>query len=324
MKTLRMGLIGAGKHGVRYAQHIQDDVATADLVALCRRDHTEGQKLAHQYHCQYYSSYEQLVEDPHIDALVIVVPPYLHGPIVEAACRAQKPLLIEKPFAVSVAEAQRMIQLLAAHSVRCMIGQTLRFNGVVQTLKRHLPEIAPLHALYLSQRFEPSPLGWLDDPAKSGGGIALHTGVHSFDLLRFLSGHEVTQAQCQTNTIFTHDTEDNFLMHGRTDDPLLTVQVAGSRSTQGRSGLVEITGENGQLVGDHVHNFAYLIKGRERTPLAVPPSAATVRETLQAFVTALQHATEFPITAQDGLRAVAIAEACYRSARTNQPVRVEY
>ena len=323
MQPLGLGVIGAGKHGVRYARHIQEDLPNAELIAVCRRDQAAGEHLAAQYHCHYYPTYEQLIADPQVDALVVVVPPYLHGPIVEAACRARKPLLVEKPFAVNVAEAQRITRLLTAHSVRCMVGQTLRFNGVVQTLKQHLADIAPLHSLYLSQRFEPSSLVWLDDPTKSGSGIVLHTGVHSFDLLRFLSGQEVTQVWCQTHTIFTHDTEDNFLMHGRTTDPLRTVQVSGSRSTQSRSGLIEISGEKGQLVGDHAHNFAYLIKGRERLPLDVPPPVPTVREAVQVFVDSLRNGTAFPITVQDGLRAVAIAEACYRSAETNEPVTLE-
>ncbi len=45
-----------------------------------------------------------------------------------------------------------------------------RFDSTVQTLQAHLPEIGPLHALYLSQRFEPAPQDWLDRRAESGGG----------------------------------------------------------------------------------------------------------------------------------------------------------
>jgi predicted dehydrogenase len=205
-----------------------------------------------------------------------------------------------------------------------MVAHTLRFNSVVQALKTHIPEIAPLHSLYLSQRFEPSPLVWLDRKAESGGGITLHTGVHSFDLLRFLSGSEVTQVWCQTRTILTKETEDNFTMMCRMHEPTITGTVMGSRSTQSRSGLIELSGENGQLVGDHAHGFAYLIKGMERTPLAVDPSVPTVRETLRAFVEGLQQGTPFPITVNDGLRAVAIAEACYRSAANGQTAEVEW
>ncbi|MGH7960299.1 MAG: Gfo/Idh/MocA family protein, partial [Candidatus Binatia bacterium] len=195
-----------------------------------------------------------------------------------------------------------------------MMAHTLRFNTVVQTLKAALPLIAPLHSLYLSQRFEPSLLQWLDRKVESGGGIALHTGVHSFDLLRFLSGSEVTEVWCQMSRVFTEETEDNFVMNCRFGDSVLYGMAAGSRSTRSRSGLIELSGENGQLLGDHAHGFAYLMKGLERRPLQIEPPVPTVRDALRTFVEGLQRQTPFPITVEDGLRAVAIAEACYRSA----------
>ena len=319
-----MGLIGVGKHGSRYAKHIVEDIPQAELVAVCRRDRQAGEQAASLYGCRYYAEYHHLLDDPCVDAVAVAVPPVLHMAIITTACHAGKHVLIEKPLAVSVVEAHRIRDLIAASQVRCMVAHTLRFNTVVQTLKAHLPEIAPLHSLYLSQRFEPSPLAWLDHKAESGGGIILHTGVHSFDLLRFLTGDEVTQVWCQMNRVFTTETEDNFLMMCRMRDPLLQGAITGSRSTQSRSGLIELSGQNGQLLGDHTHGFAYLVKGLERMPLQVGPPVPTVREVLTAFVEGLQHDTAFPITVEDGLRAVAIAEACYRSAAADgQATKVE-
>jgi predicted dehydrogenase len=327
MTIVRIGLIGAGKHGSRYAKHIVRDIPQAELVALCRRDRQEGEKLATTYGCAYYDDYRQLLKDDRVDAVVIVVPPALHGTIVPAACQAGKHLLLEKPFAINVAEGQPLCAEITARGVRCMVAHTLRFNSVVRALKTHIPQIAPLHSLYISQRFEPSPLLWLDRKAESGGGIVLHTGVHSFDLLRFLSDCEVSTVQCEMRSIVTTETEDNFTMLCQLMNPAnrygIAAAVAGSRSTASRSGLIELSGEHGQLVGDHHHGFAYLMNGSDRTPLPIEPAAPTVREIVQAFVDGLQEGTAFPITPEDGLRAVAIAEACYRSAESGQRVRIE-
>jgi predicted dehydrogenase len=246
MKLLRIGLIGTGKHGSRYAKHIVEDIPQAKLAAVCRRNRQEGEKIAAAYSCPFYTDYRQLIAEGQVDAVAVVVPPALHGEIVAAACQARKHILIEKPLAVSVAEARRIRDSIMTSGVRCMVAHTLRFNTVVQVLKAHLPDIAPLHTIYLSQRFEPSPLAWLDHKAESGGGIVLHTGVHSFDLLRFFSGCEIEQVWCQTTQVFTTETEDNFLMLCRMNDPLLRGVVVGSRSTHSRSGLVEISGEKGR------------------------------------------------------------------------------
>jgi len=324
MTPLRIGLIGAGKHGSRYAKHIREDVPEARLAAICRRNRQEGEHLAAAYGCTYHSDFHSLMRDPYIDAIAVVVPPAFHDPIIEAACQTGKHILIEKPFATSLAGARRMREQIAASGVRCMVAHTLRFNTVVQTLKARLPEIAPLYSIYLSQRFEPSPLVWLDHKAESGGGIVLHTGVHSFDLLHFLTGCEVERVWCQLTQVVTKETEDNFAMTCRMSDSLLTGAVFGSRSTRSRSGLIELCGEKGQLVGDHAHGFAYLLKGWERTILPLDPLVPTVREAIRTFVDSVQHGTPFPITVDDGLRAVAIAEACYQSAaRGGQGVAVE-
>ena len=103
----------------------------------------------------------------------------------------------------------------------------------------------------------------------------------------------------------------------------ITGAVMGSRATQSRSGLIELCGERGQLVGDHTHGFAYELKRYEQIPLSVVPPVPTVREVLKAFVESLKRGTPPPITVDDGLKAVAIAEACYRSAATGKPVEVE-
>lgn len=311
---LGIGLIGLGKHGSRYAHHIAEDLPDAALVAVCRRNRAEGEKLAAASGCAFYDDYHALVADPRVDAVVVAVPPTLHPAIVEAACRAGKPLLVEKPLAAGLADARQIAGMVSASGVRAMVAHTLRFNRTIQTVQAHLPEIGRLHALYLSQRFEPSPLTWLDRRAESGGGIVLHTGVHSFDLLRFLTGCEVTRVWCRTAQIVTQETEDSFAMTCQLSDPSLVAAVAGSRAMGGRVGLLELAGAGGHLLADHVHGFVHLVRGSERLALCVPPPVPTVRETLSAFVKALREGTSFPISIEDGMRAVAIADAAYRSA----------
>ncbi|PYN86994.1 MAG: hypothetical protein DMD87_16840 [Candidatus Rokuibacteriota bacterium] len=311
---LGIGLIGLGQHGSRYARHIVDDLTDAALVAVCRRSRTEGAQIAAEYRCAFHDDYRDLVADPNVEAVVVAVPPTLHPAIVDATCRAGKPLLVEKPLATSLAAAQRIARAVSASGVRAMVAHTLRFNSTVQTLQAYLPEIAPLHALYLSHRFEPARLAWLDRRAESGGGILLHIGVHSFDLLRCLTGSEVTRVWCQTARLITRETEDSFALTCQLSDPSLVAVIAGSRAMGGRAGVVELAGARGQLLADHVHGLVHLVRGSERLALSVPAPVPTVRETLRAFVRALREGTDFPISVEDGLRAVAIVDAAYRSA----------
>ena len=123
METIRFGLVGTGKHGSRYAKHIVEDIPQAALVAVCRRDRLEGEALAAKYNCTYYTDYRQLLADDRINAVAVAVPPYLHREVVSAACHAGKHILLEKPFAVSVAEGRRLQELLS-HSLKSMHGRS--------------------------------------------------------------------------------------------------------------------------------------------------------------------------------------------------------
>ena len=314
MSALGIGVIGAGKHGLRYVRHLTEDVEHATLVAVCRRDAREGRAVAAEHGCDFHADWRALLEDPRIDAVVTVVPPVLNAMIAEAAARAGKHLLLEKPLAHTVEAARRIAAAVRETGVRAMVAQTLRFDATVAAVRTHLPGIAPLHALMLSQRFEPSTLPWLDRMAEAGGGVLLHTGIHSIDLLRVLSGREVVDVACMTTRVLTRETEDNFAMVARLDDPGMLAHIAGSRAVAGRTGLIELAGAGGQIVADHVHGTAWLIQGRTSTPIAVPEPVPTVREVLRAFVSGIRTGAPMPVTVDDGVRAVAIAEAGYRSA----------
>jgi predicted dehydrogenase len=166
----------------------------------------------------------------------------------------------------------------------------------------------------VNQRFEPSPLRWLDDPAQSGGGILLHTGVHSFDLVRHLTGHDVARVWCRSTRVTTTRTEDNFNAILELVGSKTLVGVSGCRATGGRSGLIDAAGTNAQLVADHQQHWLQTTRGLERTPVALPPAAPTVREVLVAFADLILHGTVPRASLEDGAHSVRIAEACMRSA----------
>jgi predicted dehydrogenase len=318
-----IGLIGAGKHGQRYASHVARDVPGFALRALSRRDTERGATQAAELGARFHGDWRELVADPAVDAVIAVVPPTLHRPIAEAVAAARKPFLVEKPLATTGTDAVAIWRAVRTSGAPCLMGHTLRWNSVVRTVRELLPSLGALRALGLNQRFEPSGLDWLDQPEVSGGGIILHTGVHSFDLVRFLTGREVSRVFCRTARTVTTRTEDNFAATLDLAGTDALVTVSGCRATAGRSGLIDAASAEGQLVADHQLHFAYRVRALERTPIELPPATHTVREALDAFARLLATG-EAPLTAlADGVRAVQIAEACLRSASSGVAVDVE-
>ena len=323
MAAIRFGLIGMGRHGMRYAQHLMRDVEGAELYAVCRQDQLRGSAFAREHNVRYYREYLDLLGDPKVEAVAVVTPPRLHERICTTALSAGKAVLVEKPMACTTREAINIVEATSRSGCLLMVAHTLRFNAVVQGLEAQLDEIGPIHTISMSQRLEAPEHDWLDDFAQAGGGATLNTGIHLFDLLRYLSGDEVRHVYCEMARILYEELDDSCvatmgLRHSKIHCVLDVARYAG-----GRSGRIELVGETGQLMGDFEHGYAMIIRGRRATPLDLSPPVQTIVSGLKAFVQALRHDEAPPISAVDGYHAVEIAEACYESASAKEPVEIE-
>lgn len=316
---LRFGLIGLGRHGSRYARHLLEDVDGARLTAVCRRDRVRGEAFAGQHGLTFHAHYGRLIEDPGVDAVAAAVSPDLHLDICRRAAAAGKHILLEKPLARNLDEGRRLQQVVDGAGVTFMLAQTLRFNSVVREIRKRMESLGRIHLMIFNQRMEPHGLAWLDDPEVAGGGNLLHTGVHTFDLIHFLAGRPVEQAWCRTGRIYQRHAEDFYTAALELEGGVRCLLDA-CKVTGGRSGRIEVVGDEGQLAGDHVLGTLSLIQGRRAEALEVAPPVPTVREALAAFVRCIARDRCPPVTAADGLRTLRAVEMCYRSAETGRMV----
>jgi predicted dehydrogenase len=222
-------------------------------------------------------------------------------------------------------EAFRLRDLLTESGVPCLVAHTLRFSEVVRMARARLGEIGTLSQMIVGQSFEPTRLAWLDDPRLSGGGNILHTGVHMFDLLRHVSGLEADEVVCLTDHVVTRQTEDSFsasISFTASGSRRALASVSGSRATHSRYGELRLIGERGQIVADHVHCRLTKIVERNETTLGEPRDVPTVLGVLEEFRLVAEGSKEPSVTPGDGAAAVAIADACYRSAESRRRVKV--
>lgn len=319
---LRLGLAGLGVHGMRYARHLLDgEVQGAILAACSRADEAAGKEFAAQHGLAFVPDPSDLARSPAVDAVVLVLRPDLHPSVARACLEAGKPVLVEKPMAPDVRSAVELTSRASAASAPLMVAHTLRFDPTVERVRRLIPSVGALRMIALNQRFEPSERGWIDEPG--AGGSVLNTGVHGFDLLRYLTGAEVASVQAETARIHTRATEDEYAAVLRMEPGGILATIDNARTTAGRSGRIEIVGERGQIRGDHVHRTLHRIEGRTETDLGPVPPGATIVETLSAFVRCVTEGGAAPVTATDGLRSIEIAEAVLLSARLGRRVRID-
>lgn len=318
MSALAVGIIGTGIHGSRYARHILAEMPELKLAGISRRSGA-GRRQARDWNCRLHSDWRDLVADSAVEALIAAVTPDLNPAIAAACAQAGKPLLIEKPLAIDLAAGETMLADMAAAGQPLTVAQTLRYNSVILALRRELSRAGRLHALRASQRLEPSSHPWLENPAQAGGGVILHTAVHLFDALRFITGREVLAIRARTRRRYNPALEDLFLAEITMSDDLLG-QVDAGKVSPARSGRYEFIGERGQLEGDQIHGQLDFIEGSSRESLPLTPPSPTLPLLLRDWLGHLRGEGPNPIPGEEGLAALRICEAARRSAAEGREV----
>jgi len=316
-----IGLVGLGRHGSRYVRHLLEGIPGCRLAAVSRRDVGAGRAFAERHGLLFVPEWRELVTCKEVEAVVVVTPPALNREICLAAVRAGKPLLIEKPLALTVADAQEMVRAAREAGIMLMTAQTLRFTPVLARLRDRLADVGPLEYLVLTMRTERPPHRWLGDPGQAGGGVLLEIGIHLLDLIRFLTGAEAVEAVADLARRHTDRVEDLALARFRLSTGV-SCFVEVSRVSGGRVCRVEAIGRAGQLIADVDRSLLTRIEGRAVTATEAVPDRPTVVTVLEAFAKSLSTGAPVPVSGEDGLRAVAMAEACYRAAREGRSVPV--
>ncbi|TAL10757.1 MAG: Gfo/Idh/MocA family oxidoreductase [Nitrospirae bacterium] len=319
--SVGLGVVGMGRHGSRYVKHLLDGVPGCHLAAVSRTDTAAGRAFTERHGVPFFADWRELVTRSEVEAVVAVTPPGLNRDICLSAARAGKPMLIEKPLALTVAEGREMVDAARAAGVLLMTAQTLRFTPVLERLRSSLPLIAPLEYLSLTMRAERPPHTWLDDPAQAGGGVLLEIGIHLLDLIRYLTGEEAVEAAGEMDRRHTARVEDLAQVRFRLASGL-PCYVEVSRVSGGRVCRAEAVGQAGQLLADVDRSLLTRIEGRAIAAAESVPDRPAVVMVLEAFARSLMTGAPVPVSGEDGLRAVAMAEACYRAAREGRPVPV--
>ncbi|MEK7237153.1 MAG: Gfo/Idh/MocA family oxidoreductase [Nitrospirota bacterium] len=310
---LGIGLIGVGRHGSRYIQHLLHDLPGVSLAALCRKRVGKGLPLLPTTEIPVYGDYRALIADPTVEAIVVVTPPSLSHEICLEAVKAGKPILIEKPLAPTGREARAMVWAAEEAGVLLMTAQTMRFDSTILFLKDHLPEIGRLRYATFTSRIETKASAQIQSPIPGQRGALLEFGIHLLDLVPFLTGEEVVDVRCELDQLPTVAPETMAIVQARTTGGIRCL-IDVARVVGGRVARTEWVGSQGQMAADWFHHrVTGVIGDTGPQEWAVQPQQ-TILAALRAFVHAIETKTPPPITGRDGCRAVEVADACYHSA----------
>jgi len=207
---LRLGVIGCGRIAQAHLAAIEFLKEEVDLVAVTDVDEKRAREAKERFGARYFiPRFEDLLDHPEIEAVVIPLPNHLHHPVVLQAAKAKKHILVEKPMALNAKQAQEMLEEAKKNNVTLMVGQSRRFSDAVFELQRNLPQIGDLFRIQITflVHFPSPPTDWWKRSGKAGGLVILLQGSHSIDSI-------LTWIKKMPRQVFTFSSRQNTQWEG--------------------------------------------------------------------------------------------------------------
>jgi len=191
MKRVRLGMIGMGLIGTAHARTLQK-VEECELVAVADVDE-KYREATERIGATYYPDYEEMIRKENLQGTIIATPNHLHAPMGIACARHGLHLLVEKPIAPSLVEADQLVEAAKQNNVRILVGHQRRFNALVEKAREvvrggelgKLVGVTITWALLKPPQYFEGPFAWRKN---KGGGPILINLIHEIDNLRYICG----------------------------------------------------------------------------------------------------------------------------------------
>ncbi|MFG3661620.1 Gfo/Idh/MocA family oxidoreductase [Streptomyces sp. NPDC047706] len=329
---MRIGILGLGRIGAFHAETLSGLDAVASLVVA--DPFAEAAKAAAERFGAEVADSPEAVLTAGVDGVVIAAATDAHPGLVLAAVHAGVPVFCEKPVARTMAEGMAVLKAVEGRDVPVQIGYNRRFDAAFAAARDAVlaGALGRLHTVR-STTLDPAP-----PPAAyvaASGGIFRDCSVHDFDIIRWVTGREVTEVYAVGGNRGARyiaeagdaDTTGALLT---LDDGTIAVVSNSRHNGRGYDVRMELHGfEDSIAVGLEDKLPLRSVEPGVSFPSGTPHDffmdrfAAAYRAELTAFTEVVAGTRPSPCTVADALEAGWIAEACTLSLREHRPVRVE-
>ena len=188
--TLGLSVLGCGSFAASFARSIHELRGEIDLY-FASRDAARARAYATRFGgADAFGSYRSAVVDPRVDAVYVCTPHHLHREHAELAAGASKHVLVEKPIAGTLADAQAIQRIGATAGINLMVAENYRFLPAVAESKRLIDEgrLGQVRLIQLHEQYPFLPSGWRNRAEQNGGGVLIDGGIHKLSALTYLTG----------------------------------------------------------------------------------------------------------------------------------------
>jgi predicted dehydrogenase len=252
-EPIRVGLVGLGRAGWSIHANAIDKHPDFELAAVADPEAERRQEAVTRFGCAAYDAYDAMVRDPNVEFVVVASPSHLHAPMSIAALDAGKHVLVDKPMALSVGEADAMIEaarrsgrILTIFHIRRLDPDFLKIQEILAS-----GVLGPLHGIQMAAYSFDRRRDW-QTLKRFGGGQMNNNGSHFVDLALTLAGGEWDLALADLRVVASAgDAEDEVKIVFRGKDRVVVdVEIGISAFSRPRWHLL---GKYGSLMGDGQH-----------------------------------------------------------------------
>jgi predicted dehydrogenase len=335
--TVRAAIIGMGGWGQNLVNSVQGKSDLIQFVAGATRTPARAEGFSRRYGIPIRASYEAVLADASVDAVVLATPHSMHTEQIIAAARAGKHVFTEKPLGLTADSSAAAASVCAEHKVTLAVGYNWRFQPALQAIARMLVDGRLGKLLHIEGNFcGPSAFRfgrdhWRQDRDEVPGGGMTGRGVHVVDAMLYLAG-AIDQVYAQSFRLvqdFGADDTTSMLFRFRSGATGYLGTVIASAETW----RMQVFGSNGWAeVGDVEHLTTWQMKVcfidaanvfvKQKPQLMTFDDVSTERAELEHFARAVQSGRPLAVPGGDEVHNVAVLEAIVESARKGMPVSI--
>ncbi|MBQ7901938.1 MAG: Gfo/Idh/MocA family oxidoreductase, partial [Clostridia bacterium] len=211
---IKWGVIGCGGIADRRTIPGMMPAYNAELVAVMDANKAAADAVAEKYGARYaFDNIEDLLSIEEIQAVYIASPVFCHKEQCFAAADAGKHILLEKPMGLTTDEAQEIADYCSNRGIKLGVGFMMRFHSYHQAMRNlisdgKLGDIVSARA-QLTCWYPEMENCWRQDMKLSGGGAMMDMGIHCIDLIRYITGMEISEVTGMAgNQVFKYNVED--------------------------------------------------------------------------------------------------------------------
>jgi predicted dehydrogenase len=319
-------IVGCGMSATRI--HLPElRAAGVDAVVFASRSRSSAEAARAEWGSgDVVDEWRDAIARDDVDAVVVATPNVLHHDVAIEAAKNGKHVLVDKPMALTPAEADEMIAAARDNDVVLMPFQNTRF--VQPFVAAHdavaagrVGDITGVRAAFGHagpQAWAPRAT-WFFDRRMAGGGCLIDLGVHVIDLVRWVTGRDIMEVSAFLNGR-SGDVEADAQLLLRLDNGAIGTAHASWSSRPGPDHQLTVVGTDGTLHLDSRTPLTLTTLDGNRERIELPEAVSSPLRELLAAVRGERAPT---LTAADGRAAVAVVDAAYRSADEHRAVSVE-